>query len=426
MVGEQYFEMRQGKKFEYSILRYLCGTGRLGSPNWAKEVDWEINVDVTGRCLLILSNQNFTEAFNLLDYEENLLVFKGYSQDDLWLTSCNKLRISHIETNLELGEPLDIVTGIPQQIIINRIDSPLEITDIKGFINNFKFLGLETSQYGRCYVRDKFTINVQNRNIVFRQLKKHKEILELIETKQVSNAVLSTMKFPVIESIEDSRKLVNDICYFLCFVNINSNYCPVIYYLHDEEPVKIEIGDTITSPFHGNIVIDNHHIFGGLQQIFNGCFEQFQKLDEEINMKLFISNLLGMYEGKYLENKIANLLLSYEYLMTKLLIARNNILTQQQVANLNFQQKLARVNGLLRFIPRALLGDTLRTDVRNPLFHQGEIPFLDFNSKLTVFTEYFDLLMQIVFILIGYSGDYISRIDYKVRQVPRSDYSSRG
>lgn len=132
-------------------------------------------------------------------------------------------------------------------------------------------------------------------------------------------------------------------------------------------------------------------------------------------MQIFTHNLLGMYEGKFLETKIAGLLLSYEYVLTNYLLSIG--LGQSKVLDLSIKDKLYRLNNDLRFIPSRLLGDKIRTNVRNPLFHTGELTLLNTSEKIEFFKEYFDLLIQIVLKLLGYSGEYISPIDFCIRIV---------
>lgn len=53
--------------------------------------------------------------------------------------------------------------------------------------------------------------------------------------------------------------------------------------------------------------------------------------------------------------------------------------------------------------------DTLRASVRNPLFHQGEIPLLSLEEKIDFFQKYYDLLIRIILRILNYTGDYMCR-----------------
>ena len=179
--------------------------------------------------------------------------------------------------------------------------------------------------------------------------------------------------------------------------------------------VGVHFRDLISSPYHSNGFIDNKTIHGGLVQYFNECYASFDALDREINLRMLVSSLQGMYEGKYLEHKIAGLLIAYEYFLTKYLVKLGHRI--EEVKHLSIQDKLRRLNSHMRFIPSRLLGDTLRKDVRNALFHTWEIPLIPFEQKLEIYNEYFDLLIQIILRSLGYTGKYISPANYKVKDL---------
>ena len=121
-----------------------------------------------------------------------------------------------------------------------------------------------------------------------------------------------------------------------------------------------------------------------------------------------------MRNQKQPEFLLAGLLLSYELFTTMFLTDKGKPPHQES----NVQQKLNKLNAYLRFIPKAMLDDTLRKDIRNPLFHQGAIDGADMATLWDWYTSYFDLLIQIVFVVLGYSGDYISPINHQPTAVP--------
>jgi hypothetical protein len=76
------------------------------------------------------------------------------------------------------------------------------------------------------------------------------------------------------------------------------------------------------------------------------------------------------------------------------------------------------LNGFLRFIPSGLLGEELRADIRNPLFHTGTIVGADVLTLWSWFTRYFDLLIQIFFVILNFRGAYISWVTNAPQSVP--------
>ncbi len=199
----------------------------------------------------------------------------------------------------------------------------------------------------------------------------------------------------------------------LSIANLNANFCPICSELADGLPIATEIHGRVSSPYHGNVLVDNFHIQDGLRHFLQTTYDTFSRLDNAWNLRKLVSNLLGMWEGKYLENQVAGLLLSFEYLLTKYLHAQG----VSGLEDLNIQQKIQQANGSLRFIPSRMQGADLREGVRNPLFHQGEIVFADDNTLTEYYQEYSDLLFRIMFRILGYSGQFISRVNYEPTSV---------
>ncbi|MEH2125835.1 hypothetical protein [Nostoc sp.] len=70
-------------------------------------------------------------------------------------------------------------------------------------------------------------------------------------------------------------------------------------------------------------------------------------------------------------------------------------------------------NSYLRFIPSEMTKDTLRESIRNPLFHQGEIPDFDIYDQIDVFNKYYDLLIKIILKVLDYTGKYVSLLTHE-------------
>jgi hypothetical protein len=104
------------------------------------------------------------------------------------------------------------------------------------------------------------------------------------------------------------------------------------------------------------------------------------------------------------------MLMAYEYLLFEYLLSQG--LSQEEIKETNVLHKLKMANKFLRFIPSNMTNDTLRESVRNPLFHQGDIPSLTLEKKIEIFKSYYDLMIRIILRILNYSGEYMSVITH--------------
>ena len=169
-----------------------------------------------------------------------------------------------------------------------------------------------------------------------------------------------------------------------------------------------------SDPYRRSEIVDNSLISGGLKNAFEETFANFVSLEPKLQLRRFIDMLLVMKNQKQLEFLLAGLLLSFEFFTTMFLTDKGKAPPQES----NVEQKLNQLNAFLRFIPKCMLDDTLRKDIRNPLFHSGAIVGADMETLFDWYASYYDLLIQIVFVVIGYTGEYISPINNKPTAVP--------
>lgn len=411
MLGEQYFKQRFIDVYEYSLMNYKSGTGTLQISEKEYQVKWESVIPITGECILIISTED-SFGLHLQSSDNGNGELIGKTDDRKWRISANSIFIKNI--NFKTNTPSTILTCLVRVLNLHKVDNnAIDIRHLKGYISNFDFLGMDfTNREGR-QVRDKFTVNVHDRQAVFQELDHKKIILEQVKSNRIDKAILSTLTFPFLdgENKKQTSHYIELISWFLSLVNVKATMFPLIeYYNNNNELVEIEYQELITSRYHSNVIIDNHLCFGGLIQYFNECYEVFVELKNDLALSSLVASILGMYEGKFLEHKLAGLILSYELLLTKYLVKLGN--NFEDIKELSIQDKLRRVNTHLRFIPSDLLADTLRKDVRNALFHTGEIAVLTSNEKLEIYKKYYDLLIQITLRILNYKGKYITPKDY--------------
>lgn len=245
----------------------------------------------------------------------------------------------------------------------------------------------------------------------------HKAIKEFLEIGRISKAVLSKIIVSSNQQIttEELNKEINQITLFLSSITLNTNYEQLInYFNNNDEIVAIKLMDTIKMDFHPNVLVDNHIIRGGINYVFDKIYQEFNLLSEPLRLKSYVNRAIDMQQQRFIDNKLAHLIIAYESLLTDYLIYKGS--TESEIGEMNIQQKLGRLNRELRFIPRELLGENLR-ELRNPLFHTGTIPLLNIADSLSIYSEYNNLLMKIFFRILSYDGNFLSRIDYQSTSV---------
>ncbi|MHB8075655.1 hypothetical protein [Desulfosporosinus fructosivorans] len=414
MFGEQYFRDRLFGIYEFSPISYLSGTGELLYDNTVMPIQWEFVVAITGEQLLALHYDGFVDP-NIIG--NPALSLNGSSNCGTWDITIPSMQVFDISMSSSIGVSNSIKCYAREIFIRQRGTSQNQVDHIEGLIRNFDFLGSDVTQEGSRRTLDQINVTILNKEIRFRTIQESDLIKEQIKSKRIDRALLSTMTIPLApnETSENLYSLQSSICWFLSLLNINACMCPIVRHWAGSELQQIHVRDLISSPYHRNVIIDNHEVRHGIRNILNNCYDEFARVDSVIDMRLFVSNLLGMYEGKFLEHKLVGLVLSYEFLLTRYLVYLGHNL--QEVTNLSIQDKLRRLNNSMRFISSRLLGDNLREQVRNPIFHTGEISMLNVDEKISIYKEYLDLLIQIVLRIVGYNDGYISPIDYRVRPI---------
>ncbi len=399
MVGQDYFRGRLGDIYELSPIPYLSGTGTLFREGTGHDAEWELNADITGNHVLVLTLHDYLN-FDSLAQPGGAFVectFRGTTTDGEWAVHSSAV----IVPGMSIVETGQVLYCQFRQMRLEKHGAAKCPTEIQAQIMNFSF------SPGR------FRIQVQGREVVFALSPSESTIRRLLESKRIDRAVLSTVSIPINGDLSEARHVLGHIGQMLSISNLNANFSPIYLELAEGCVVATEILGCVTSPYHRNVVIDNLYVRNGLCSFIEATYDTYVRLDNSWDLRKLVSNLLGMYEGKFLENKIAGLILSLEYLLTKYLQAQGVL----GLADLNIQQKIRQTNSTLRFIPAALQGDDLRSGVRNPLFHQGEIVIADHNDLIRTYAEYSNLLFRILFRILGYGGQFISRVNYEPTSV---------
>lgn len=412
MLGEQYFKHRFIDVYEYSIMDYKSGRGKLSLGGKTFQVGWEVLIPVSGEIIMVISSDDvFSLFFFAINNDSGELT--GTTEDGEWIINAKEIMITSVSSKLDTSSTT--LTCSVNYFNCKKVNNDFKKNHLVGYMSNFDFTGVQISERDGKYVKDSLSVRLHDRECVFRQLEHRKDILERIKSKRIDRAILSTLTFSILntEKNEDTNQFIEYISWFLSLVNVKATLVPIITYYNDQnELIELEYRNLISSPYHSNVIIDNHRCLGGLVKYFDECYGNFVSLYNELGLNVFINSILGMYEGKFLEHKIAGLILSYEFLLTKYLVKAGDDYDRIKVWSI--QDKLRSLNRYMRFIPARLLADTFRQDVRNALFHTGEISTLSYDEKIDIFFEYYDLLIQIILRILNYRGKYITPRDYSV------------
>ncbi|OXS53992.1 hypothetical protein B1A99_27540 [Cohnella sp. CIP 111063] len=410
LLGEHYFKQRYIDTYDYSLMKYKCGSGKLSVGMKDILVRWECVISITGELIFNISTDD-TFGFYLQTLRDERGELSGRTDDNEWIITAKEIFFTRISSKSD--KPSTTIACLVEYFNCKKEIRELNSKRVLAYISNFDFVGVEFTESERKFIKDKFTVKLHGREFVFQQLEHRKLILEIVKSKKIDRAIFSKINFSILndETKEEVDRYLELVSWFLSLVGVKATMIPLVEYYNDrDELIEIEFRDLISSPFHSNIVIDNLQCRRGLVQYFNECYDNFVKLYTDHSLNVFVASIVGMYEGKFLEHKIAGLILSYEFLLTKYLVNLGNDL--ESIKRLSIQDKLRTLNKYMKFIPARLLTDTIRQDVRNALFHTGEIPALTDDEKYELYKDYYDLLIQIILRILGYRGNYITPKDY--------------
>lgn len=405
MQGEQHFRSTLGELYTYCLIPYTAGNGKLEGPDVDTEVSWELCVDATGRTNLVLSCQlPYVEMTSDGFFAKYAL--RGRSLDSEWEVSCESLII----VSMSAGTQQDTILTchLADDLSLERVHTGEADVRRKlvGYILNFHQMGL-----GR------FVCRALDRDITFSETSNANAIKDLIKSGRAPCGVLSSVEVPLhdFELQRSSGDLLDLVLSFLSLLSLNETWCPVVRTVAGNTDIRIDVSDTGWSQYHGNVLIDNLHIHNGIPKAFSSSFSTYTDLRVRLNLDPVVDMVRQAQTQVVLEMKAAALLMAYECFLTAYLKDKGE--DPDTLTEYNIQQKISRANKYLRFVPAKQQGDDLRNDIRNPLFHQGNIPHMKPEDIYSTYLDYFDLLVRIILRVLNYGGMFISRTNYKPRSV---------
>jgi hypothetical protein len=410
MVGEEFFQGRLGDIYVLSPIPYLCGRGCLRREARFVDVLWELNVSVTGSATLVLSSHTLLDINQMIGPGRAFLDWGllGETLDGQHAIDARGIIISNVR--FSVGTNADIPRYVCHfQRADIRPSSPVRPDNVVAFVQNLSFAGIEFSRQGTRIVADKFCTTIANREVVYQLREDHDRLKQLLEIDRIDRGLLSCISLPLSpnEAVEDGLRILENIEWLTSFFSQNRTFAPLVQLKQNGEPCGWTILEMSSDPLSPHAIVDNHAIPGGLRAALQDTYDRYCFVQGRIDLRVFVDLYLICAQQKHADIKLANLILAFEYLCTMLLTAYG----RPPAVDASIQDKLRMLNGFLRFIPAALLDEELRADVRNPLFHTGALVGTDMRTKWEWFTRYFDLLIQIVCVVLQYQGQYISPIN---------------
>jgi hypothetical protein len=415
MLGQQYFDRRFSDLSHLSPIPYLSGDGELGDASGSIRVEWELTVPITGEGLLVFSTRQVLDPSRMVSGRQR---FNEWSLNG----TCHQDN-SRVTAEGIVLPSMSFSTADPEATYFSHFRS-LDLRpegaqapdSIQAMVRNLTFLGLEPTARGNGWALDKFHVAVAGRHVYF-HLSPHRDAIKgLIDSERIDRALMSEIRVPLAagENLDHALAILETAEWLSALATLNRTFSPLILLLSRGRPCGWRVLDIGSDDFRTGGVIDNDVIPAGISGFIEATFDRFNTLNSAFNFRQFIDMALVMCRQRHLEFRLASLIMAFEYFCTNYLTHRGEHLDPET----NIQQKLYMINRYLRFIPRDLLDDTLRRDIRNPLFHQGAIIGSSRDALWQWFTEYWELLLQVVFVVLHYQGQYISPVTNDPATVP--------
>lgn len=289
--------------------------------------------------------------------------------------------------------------------IIQKESAPIDA--ILGFIHNYNFSGRN------------FSCNIANHVFDFFQHNENENLIDLYEKGMIDKSFLSVIRTSVHDddSLEIITNIIDNIMYLISLFSLNMAVVPIINLYNKGNIIGHRIRNLKLFPYKmSKEIIDNFFIKEGTRIAIEQCYNNFCSLEIPLHLKTLINGLIAMMVQPYNDLRFAILLISYEFLLSNFLLFKG--LKKEDIENMNLQRKLYKVNEYLKFIPSNLLKDDLRENIRNPLFHQGLIPFMSAEEIYFSFKKYWELLIQIILKILNYSGEYLEPDSNTLKKAP--------
>jgi hypothetical protein len=405
MIGETYFKKGLTEEFfNYSPIKYFKGQGILSDEFNKFLVEWELNVLITGNTFLVLSSDSVIfDNSSGIHFKEWMLI----GETDLGARIIATNVIIHRATIGDNTNSKDNTYYCDFKLmdIIQRESAPIDA--ILCFVHNYNFSGRN------------FSCNIADHIFNFFQYNKNEELIDLYKKGMINKSFLSVISTSLHagDNIELIINKIDNIMYLISLFSLNMSVVSIINLYNNGNIIGHKIRNLNLFPYTmSKAIIDNFYIKEGTKNALEQCYDGFCNLETSLHLKTFINGLIAMMLQPYIDLRFAILFVSYEFLLSNFLLFKG--LIKEDIEKMNLQQKLYKINEYLKFIPSNLLKDDLREKIRNPLFHQGLIPFMSSEDIYFFFKKYWELLIQIILKILSYTGKYLEPDSNTLKIVP--------
>ena len=150
-------------------------------------------------------------------------------------------------------------------------------------------------------------------------------------------------------------------------------------------------------------LVSNHRPPRGLQKLLTQCTDTYANVRQKYGLDRAIGFLEQARVQKVMDVELVLAILALETLTYYWCLADG--VTPVQMKKMNIEEKINRMAKSFQGIDRkGLKTNLLRTDVRNPLMHTGEIPAMTAKEMVSWGDRLYVLAFRIIVTLVGYDG----------------------
>ncbi|MCD6118619.1 hypothetical protein J7K50_02145 [bacterium] len=372
-----------------------------------------LRLERNGNCFIFIEPINSQHAISMHNniHSGNHIAFKGVALDGSQITSKDLIVVKGIN-NYQIGQELEVryVARPAYEVVIHHHtgESQRPASLVFGLLNFVPSAG-------------EFHFAAFNRKWAAVYLEDYQQTLAALDSQVLPRAIVSCIKVDLLEN--DDVRHAEDSAALLCWML--SVACANLVCISFARTVttggsflKTSIRTTASDEYVAfGQYIDNVNIANGIRSFIEQCSHTYDARRAELQLDRYIHWLLYSFSDIAVEARMTALILALEVITSAHARVADG-LTDEQLEQKSIQDKMKLLNGHLRFIPARFLGDNLRANVRNPLFHLGNVIRYDTGKLFEIYRQYLDIALQILFRILGYTGQYLNPSnDYKPTSV---------
>ncbi len=315
------------------------------------------------------------------------------------------------KVSLSNAAEFGILLTVTKGLRLVRGDKVGDNCQIEYVLLNAIFDGTEHTRYdeGRSSRLDTFKFNTDSRHWTIRTdrqfAKGDKSALEAGTVTFLPTAIAST--HPVGgESLTEIDEEVDVVCLLMSLATGAATRWTARRVFDDSSVKWLYAGYRPTTGVRNRSffeLVSNHRPSGGLQALLSQCVDSYASIRGTLGLDRAIGFLEESRVQKVVDLRLLLAMLAVETLTYYWCL--DDGLAQNQVTAMNIETKINRMAKRFRGIKRKVLQtDLLRSDVRNPLLHTGEIPAMKLDEMLRWADRLYILAFRMILTLVGYTG----------------------